>query len=123
MPSMRSTISLALAMLVLTGCATVPNQPSRLSKSSYGCMKSVVQEKVPTGGPDSRTHCLAAGLIARYCSGTEAYMAGAGKEIRDLFTGGDAEWSDWRADRVGIDCARHSGDDAALASCCAERGY
>ncbi len=86
-------------------------------------MKSVVQEKVPTGGPDSREHCLAAGLIARYCSGSEAYMAGAGKELRDLLGAGDAEWSDWRADRAGIDCARHASDDAALAKCCEERGY
>lgn len=123
MPAMRSTIPFALAILVLGGCASVPNRPARAAKSSYGCMQSVVQEKVPTGLPDHRAHCLAAGLIARYCSGSEAYMAGAGKELRDLVTGGDAEWSDWRADRVGIDCARHASDDVALATCCEERGY
>ena len=119
----RSVSLLALAMTMLAGCATVPNRPVRPAKSSYGCMKSVVQEKVPTGIPDSRAHCLAAGLIARYCSGTEAYMAGAGKELRDLLGAGDAEWSDWRADRIGIDCARRASDDAALATCCEERGY
>jgi hypothetical protein len=86
-------------------------------------MAAVVQDKVPTGLPDKRTHCLAAGLIARYCSGTEAYMAGASKELRDLLGAGDPEWSDWRADRIGIDCARHAGDDVALAACCEERGY
>ncbi|HEY0939919.1 MAG TPA: hypothetical protein VGE08_07460 [Steroidobacter sp.] len=86
-------------------------------------MKAVVQEKVPAGLPDLRTHCLAAGLIARYCSGTEAYMAGAGKELRDLFGAGDAEWRDWRADRAGIDCARSADNDTALATCCEERGY
>jgi hypothetical protein len=111
-------LALVLAMIVLAGCVTVPNRPARPAKSSYGCMQAVVQDKVPTGLPDKRTHCLAAGLIARYCSGTEAYMAGAGKELRDLLGAGDPEWSDWRADRVGIECARHASDDAALATCC-----
>lgn len=86
-------------------------------------MKAVVQEKVPTGLPDTRTHCLASGLIARYCSGSEAYLAGAGKELRDLLGTGDAEWSDWRADRAGIACARHAPNDTALATCCEQRGY
>lgn len=122
MMAVRS-MALALAMVVLTGCVSVPNRPERLAKSSYGCMKAVVQEKVPTGLPDSRTHCLASGLIARYCSGSEAYLAGAGKELRDLLGAGDAEWRDWRADRIGIDCARSAPDDTALAKCCEERGY
>jgi hypothetical protein len=121
--SSSSRFALTLAIVILAGCVTVPNQPARPAKSSYGCMKSVVQERVPTGLPDKRTHCLAAGLIARYCSGAEAYMAGAGKELRDLFGAGDLEWSDWRADRTGIDCARRASDDAALATCCEERGY
>jgi hypothetical protein len=86
-------------------------------------MQAVVQEKVPAGLPDARAHCLAAGLIARYCSGPEAYLAGLGKELRDLFGSGAAQWSDWRADRVGIDCARSASDDTALAACCEERGY
>ncbi len=86
-------------------------------------MQAVVREKMPAGLPDKRTHCLAAGLIARYCSGSEAYLAGAGKELKDLLGGGDAEWSDWRADRAGIACARAAGNDAELAECCAGRGY
>lgn len=86
-------------------------------------MKAVVQDKLPAGLPDRRAHCLAAGLIARYCSRSEAYLAGAGKELRDLLGAGDAEWADWRADRVGIQCARQASDDAALAACCEERGY
>jgi hypothetical protein len=113
----------ALTLIDLVGCAAIPNRPPRPAKSSYGCMESVVRQKVPAKAPDKRQHCLAAGLIARYCSGTEAYMAGAGKEIRDLFGGGDAEWGDWRADRVGIACARSADDDDALASCCEQRGY
>lgn len=112
-----------LASFALVGCVTAPNRPARPAKSTYGCMQSVVQEKLPADLPDPRAHCLAAGLIARYCSGSEAYMAGLGKELRDLFGAGDANWEDWRADRTGIDCARRAGDDDALAQCCTERGY
>lgn len=86
-------------------------------------MQSVMQDKLPANLPDSRAHCLASGLIARYCSNSEAYMAGAGKELRDLFGPGDAEWRDWRADRAGIGCARRAKDDTELASCCSDRGY
>lgn len=86
-------------------------------------MQAVVHDKLPSDLPDKRAHCLAGGLISRYCSVTEAYLAGAGKEVRDLLGKGDAEWRDWRADRVGIECARESTDDAALAECCSERGY
>jgi len=46
-------------------------------------------------------------------------MAGAGKELTDPFDGGDAEWADWRADRVGIACAPHAADEAGVERCCA----
>ena len=117
------TTTAALALLTLAACATVPNRPPRPAKSSYGCMETVVKEKVPSDLPDKRQHCLAGGFIARYCSGSEAYLAGAGKEFRDLFGGGDAEWGDWRADRAGIACARSAKDDDELAKCCGQSGY
>ncbi|MFC4308893.1 hypothetical protein ACFPN2_07350 [Steroidobacter flavus] len=113
----------ALTLISLVGCATIPNRPARPARSSYSCMETVVKEKVPTHAPDKRQHCLAGGFIARYCSGSEAYLAGAGKEIKDLFGGGDAEWGDWRADRAGIACARSANDDDALAKCCEQSGY
>jgi hypothetical protein len=122
---MNGTRILAAVMAVanLTACASIANRPQRPQRSSYGCMQAVVCDQVPANLPDKRAHCLAGGLISRYCSVTEAYLAGAGKEIRDLLGHGDAEWADWRADRVGIECARESGDDAALAQCCSARGY
>lgn len=120
--SIRTT-TVALALFALAACATVPNRPARPAKSSYGCMETVVKEKVPSDLPDKRQHCLAGGLIARYCSGSEAYMAGAGKELKDLLGGGDAEWGDWRADRAGIACARSATDDNELATCCEQNGY
>ena len=83
-------------------------------------MTAVVRDTLPAAGlPDKRAHCLAAGLIARYCSVGEAYIAGAGKELLDLFGGGDAQWSDRQADRVGIRCASAAISDEQVAACCA----
>jgi hypothetical protein len=112
-----------LSIATVTGCASTATRPTRPATSSYGCMQSVTREKLPANLPDARAHCLAAGLIARYCSSSEAYLAGIGKELRDLLGPGDAEWKDWRADRVGIDCARHAEGDDELDSCCSSRGY
>jgi hypothetical protein len=112
-----------VAMANLTACAGIANRPPRAARSSYECMQAVLKEKLPPDLPDKRAHCLAGGLIARYCSITEAYLAGAGKEVRDLLSQGDVEWQDWRADRAGIGCAKQAQDDAALAACCADRGY
>jgi hypothetical protein len=107
-----------LLALTITACSTIPERPARLSESSYSCMTSVLRQKLPADLPDERAHCVASGLLARYCSFTEAYLAGAGKELRDLLGPGDAEWRDWRADRVGIGCARTSKSDEELVSCC-----
>ena len=118
----RNLLTVILIAL-LTACASVPNKPTRLSRSSVGCMQAVVREKVSKDLPEKRAHCLAAGLIARYCSITEAYMAGSGKELADVVGGGDAQWEDWRADRAGIACARVAKDDAEVEECCARGGY
>jgi hypothetical protein len=112
-----------VAIANLTACATIENRPARPARSSYACMEAVLREKLPPDLPDKRAHCLAGGLIARYCSISEAYLAGAGKEVRDLLSRGDAQWQDWRADRAGIACAGQAADDSAIATCCAERGY
>jgi hypothetical protein len=112
-----------VTMANLTACAGVANRPPRAARSSYECMQAVLRDKLPPDLPDEHAHCLAGGLIARYCSVTEAYLAGAGKEVRDLLSQGDAEWKDWRADRAGIGCATEAPDDAAVAACCAALGY
>ena len=115
----RGGLMLATVLLLASlGACTTPNRPTRLALSSYRCMTAVLRQKLPPNLPDKRAHCLASGLIARYCSVPEAYLAGIGKEARDLVTGGDVEWADWRADRVGVGCARRSADDAALTACC-----
>jgi hypothetical protein len=115
---------MALAVMAnLTACAGIANRPPRAARSSYECMQAVLKDKLPADLPDKRAHCLAGGLIARYCSITEAYLAGAGKEVRDLLSQGDVEWQDWRADRAGISCARQEQDDSGLGACCAKLGY
>lgn len=81
-------------------------------------MQAALRDRLPEQLPDSQAHCLAAGLIARYCSVTEAYLASIGKELKDLFGPGDAEWRDLQSDRRGIRCARDSRDAASLQECC-----
>ena len=83
-------------------------------------MRAVVRDKLPQALPDKQAHCLAAGLIAHYCSRSEAYLAGYGKEFTDIFDGGDPEIGDIRADLLGIRCARHSPALGDLAGCCAD---
>lgn len=117
----RRIVSLGCALLALTGCASLSGE--RLAHSSYGCMEAVVREKVPENLPDKHRHCLAGGLIARYCSLSEAYLAGLGKELRDLLGPGDAEWTDWQADRAGAHCARGSETDDDVVTCCTRAGY
>ena len=79
-------------MANLTACAGIANRPPRAARSSYECMQAVLKEMLPPDLPDKRAHCLAGGLISRYCSITDAYLAAAGKEVRDLLSQGDAEW-------------------------------
>ena len=67
-------------------------------------------------------HCMAAAFIARHCSVTEAALASLGKELQDLFTSGDAQWADVRADQRGLRCARSANGDAAIVECCADFG-
>ena len=106
------------ALSVLAGCASAPDRPAA---SSYACM-AAVRDSLPPGLNDKRAHCLAAGRIAQRCSPWEADLAGAGKEMRDAFTGGDASWADWKADRVGMRCVKLGKTAEALATCCAAAG-
>lgn len=108
-----------LGMLCLAACAAVPDRPAR---SSYQCMRAV-RDSLPADSNDKRAHCTVSALIAQRCSLFEAYVAGIGKEVTDAFGGGDPEWTDWRADRVGIRCAEQNKDLAGIAACCDEQGY
>jgi hypothetical protein len=81
-------------------------------------MKAVLERKLPPNLPDDKAHCLSAGLIARYCSIPESYLAAVGKEVRDLLGPGDAEWRDLESDWAGVGCARHAEGDEGLERCC-----
>ena len=109
-----------LLSTLLAACATAPGV-QRLQASSLGCMRAAVREKLPPNLPDKQAHCLASGLIARYCSRPEAYLAGYGKEFSDLFDGGDPEIGDIRADLMGLHCAARVTSDTDLAACCARQ--
>jgi len=90
----------------LAGCASVPD---RLAESSVGCAQAALDRYLPPDRPDKEQHCIAGGLIARFCSPTEARLAGFGKELRDLFGHGDPSIADLRATLTGVRCAG-SGD-------------
>ncbi len=84
-------------------------------------MRATVAAKVPVDLGDKHRHCLAAGMIARYCSPSEAKLASWGKELDDALGGGDADRRDLDADYAGMTCARAARDDKALRRCCADR--
>jgi hypothetical protein len=109
-------LSSALVLLSLSACSATATRPE---SSTLGCAQAVLDQHVPSGIKDKLAHCVAAALIARYCSPAEATLVSMGKEVRDMFGAGDAEWADWRADRAGIRCAAESVSDAAVSTCCA----
>jgi len=71
-----------------------------------------------TAGGVTSWQDLAVHLIARFCSPTEARLAGLGKEVRDAFGPGDADWSDWQATRAGVRCAAAAADVTSIITCC-----
>lgn len=104
--------------MLLSACAPLPIYEKRPAKSSVGCMQATLKRLEHRQASDAELHCSAAGLIARYCSVTEAYLASAAKEFRDLFTAGNAELRDLQSDRRGVRCAHQSRNDAELFICC-----
>ena len=112
--------ALAACALAFTfaACAPLPQKEPRAAQSSLGCMQAAIKDRLPASLPDSEKHCVAAALIARRCSVTEATLASVGKELQDLLGSGDAEWRDLGSDRRGIDCARASASDDAVLACC-----
>jgi hypothetical protein len=111
-----------VVLTCLTACTPLASQDQRPARSSLSCARSVLESKLPDDLPDDVAHCLAAGFIARYCSLSEAYLSGVGKEFKDLVGPGDAEWRDWQSDRRGIACAKDSTSDEALYACCGKNG-
>ena len=106
-----------LASLLAAGCAPLATQESRAGKSSLTCMRSALAGRSFEGMHDAEVHCIATGLVALRCSVTESWLAGLGKEMRDLFGPGDAALNDLRADGRGVHCARTTGKDG-LDACC-----
>lgn len=109
-------MSIATSLLA-TGCAPLPTHEPRAGKSSLGCMQSAIAGRNLESMRDVEAHCIAAGLIALRCSVTESWLAGVGKELRDLLGPGDAEFKDLRSDAHGVACARATGKDG-LDACC-----
>lgn len=109
---------LIIPVLLAAACAPLPHYEPLPARSSLGCMHAAIDGQHLDTIPDWQAHCIAAGLIARHCSVTEAGMASIGKEFKDLFGHGDAQWRDLRSDGRGVRCARNASSDTELRSCC-----
>jgi hypothetical protein len=116
--SSENKVAACTLVLCLCGCTPLAPMERRPAPSTLGCVQRVLEEKLPAHTTDDAVHCVAAGLIARYCSLGEAYVASIGKELKDAFGPGDFEWRDWQADRRGIACAKHAGGDDEVYACC-----
>jgi hypothetical protein len=114
----RRVLCAAGITLAMQACAPLAVNPTRAAASSLGCMQSAISTFSMVGRADDEAHCLAAGLIALRCSTTEAWLASYGKELRDIFGGGDAEWRDLKSDARGIRCARSATTQSGLVECC-----
>jgi hypothetical protein len=112
---MQSRTTVALLAGLMASCASAPDRPAA---SSIGCAEATLDRHLPRGLTDKRAHCIAGGLIARFCSPSEARLAGLGKELRDAVGPGDADWSDWQATRAGVRCAASGADVASIIACC-----
>lgn len=110
-----------ILLVTCMGLGACTSMQPRPAVSSLGCIQAV-RAQLPSDLSDKRLHCLASARIARQCSVGEAYLAGMGKELRDVFGAGDADWQDWFADRAGVQCRKVS-DPAELDACCAGLGY
>lgn len=120
LPADVNRISCCLLLpCLLAACSSVQPRPA---VSSYACMQAI-RAQLPMDENDKRLHCLASAQIAQQCSVAEAYVAGIGKELSDLFGHGDAEWADWQADRAGVSCGRMQNGPSGIQACCTAKGY
>ena len=117
MIAVRAIALASLSAAALSACVPLSGR-QRLAQSSISCARAAVSRAVPEGIPDKRAHCLATASIARNCSAAEAYGAGIAKELMDLFSAGDAEWGDLRADAAGVRCARTASGEPDVDACC-----
>jgi hypothetical protein len=51
---------------------------------------------------DKFKHCTFSCVLALKCGTAQAWAAGALKELQDIFTPGNADWKDMRANQIGI---------------------
>lgn len=86
-----------------------------LSQNTYAntnrmCNKKDVQvmsEKVKAhSGNDKNQHCAISCMMSVKCGTSFALLAGYFKELEDIFTPGDADWEDIKADKTGIQIYR-----------------
>jgi hypothetical protein len=72
---------------------------------SYIYAKKVVPVAEAHSPNDKNRHCTVSCMLTLRCPAADVMMAGALKEIKDLFGPGNAEIEDLVADAIGVDLA------------------
>lgn len=82
-----------------------------LCKRSY--IKTIVAASKAHTGNDKNMHCSTSCMLTLRCHSSSVITLGYLKEFQDIFTPGDADWNDIKADIVGINMVLHkrSGND------------
>lgn len=66
-----------------------------------------VKAKLLKSDNDKYKHCAVSCMLANRCGSLDAFSIGALKEVWDLFTPGDADIKDLKADLIGVNFSWH----------------
>ena len=81
-----------------------------ICKRSY--IKTIVAASKAHTGNDKNMHCSTSCMLTLRCHSSSVITLGYMKELQDIFTPGDADWNDIKADMVGINMVLHKRSDS-----------
>jgi hypothetical protein len=96
---MRALILVLLGLTISTGAFS---QEKEIPVCSIFYAKSVKAKLLPSNTLDKYKHCAVSCMLALRCGALDSANIGILKEIWDLFTPGNAEIDDLKADLIGI---------------------
>lgn len=96
-----------LAVLFYTGVSSAFAGSLVCSPSTIKSVKAEVESRASKKrNTDKNMHCAVSCLLTLKCRSGDVLALGIGKEIYDMFTPGDADLKDMKADIQGIDLAK-----------------
>jgi hypothetical protein len=81
----------------------------------------ITVEAVSDLANDKAKHCSVSCIVAYNCSRTGSFLIGALKEFQDIFTKGDADWKDMKANRSGIKFSKIVDNENECFDACLEK--